>query len=168
MVFSADIGDPQGAGIYTDIGELTAEYQYSRNGEIIIDWSPIIRPNPNLRIIYLPLVTEYLGDDFFLTDIDTIHSVTIRITDKAGNFVDKVFQTKLDVITSQIDLTQTVQNADIFSVPFESRSLVNGQTLNIHYVSNSSTTPYLISIQSSDDHQIEHEYERTVLHILRM
>ena len=159
IVLSIDMQDPQGQGVYSDIDKLKLEYRVFFNDQERITWRNVPRVNMANRIAWLPVTTEYFGEGFFNASQADVFTVILKVTDQVGNFDEISYTFSLDVITPVISLSRVVENENIFSVPFSSRSTVNNNTLSIKYESTPSSVPYLISINSSNNHRIEHEYE---------
>lgn len=155
IVLAIDISDPQGAGVFSDISDLTVEYTYSLNGSIVIDKEVLNRIDESSRLVYLPIVTELLGEDFYLTGHDDVHAVKFKVTDKAGNFSERLYNITLDVLTPTVEVTTEVKKESQFSTPFESRQALNLETYRVEYTyDNESTLPYLISIEPQNNHVV--------------
>ncbi len=92
--------DPQGAGVFTDLKDLVIEYKYELNGTEIISWTSApktIDVNSD-AVYYFPMVTEYLGNNWYQTTANDVHSVTFRVTDKAGNSKTLTYELQFDVL----------------------------------------------------------------------
>lgn len=154
--------DPQGAGIFTDQDNLLVEYKYELNGTEIIPWSIAPRTVGGSNLFYyFPMVTEYLGNNWYQTTTEDIHKITIRATDEAGNSSDMVYQLRFDILVPEIITNTSITNEAIFTEPtFASRSAIDGQTVNIEYVlENPSNTSYYIYIDDDNNHAVTHDVE---------
>jgi hypothetical protein len=163
VVFAFDVENPNGTqGIASNADDLQVEYKVSLNNSEVINWTPIPRSDFSDEVYILPVTTEYFGDDFYQVNRDAVFNVQVRSVDEAGNETSISYSFMLDVITPQINLTRTVANEEIFSIPFANRGMINSNTFFIRYESTPSSIPYLISIDSSSNHRIEHEYESSI------
>lgn len=84
--------------VYTEIDDLVVEYKYERPDELVIDWTMATRLGAANNQAYVPITTEFLGDDFYLTDIDETHTIYFRVTDQAGNISEIAFNFRLNLI----------------------------------------------------------------------
>lgn len=163
VMLGISVFDVSGAqGVFSDPENIQVDYRVSLNDEVIVDVSPVPRANLINNDILLPVTTEYFGDDFYQVTSSDVFKVDFIATDEAGNVTTIDFVFRLDVITPQINLTRTVENEEIFSIPFANRGMINSNTIFIRYESTPSSIPYLISIDSSSNHRIEHEYESSI------
>ncbi len=144
-----EVDDPYANGHYTVPKNLLVEYQYIRGTQVVVDWSLAPRQE-NPKSVYLPLVTEYLGDQFFITDKDTSHKINFRVRDEEGNESQVTFNLRLDVLTPAPDVDFEIDNGDIFSREFESRAQLNGSALDVSYrFENTTSVP--IRIKAYED-----------------
>ncbi len=163
IVFAFDVEDPSGTqGIASDADDLQVEYKVSLNNSEVINWTPIPRSDFSDEVYILPVTTEYFGDEFYQVNLDAVFNVQVRSVDEADNETSISYSFMLDVITPQINLTRTVENEEIFSIPFANRGMINSNSIFIRYEGTTSSIPYLISIDSSNNHRIEHEYESSI------
>lgn len=163
IVLGIDFNDPAGIhGVFTNVSDLVIQYQVELNGQITVDWSEAPRQDLQSDELLLPVTTEYFGDSFYQVTTEDEFRVSFKVIDQSGNESVFIFEFKLDVITPQINLTRTVENEEIFSIPFANRGMINSNTVFIRYESTPSSIPYLISIDSSSNHRIEHEYESSI------
>lgn len=162
VLIGADIGDPQGAGVFSDISDLTVEYRYTVEEAVLVDWSPISRPNVDLRLVYLPFTTEFLGPNFYQTDIDTVHKVELRVTDLAGNAVSRSYEIKLDVLTPPLAF-ETSMNSSIFGEEFETRTALVGKDVVVSYnYDNQSNIDYVLNFGIDDEHLIANTFQSAI------
>ena len=163
VVIAADIVDLQGDGIYSDIRNIKAEYRYAKGNSEFTEWSVLQRINPDLRLIFVPFVTELLGGDFYQVDFDTIHTIELKITDEAGNSSSRPYKVRLDVLTPAIQVTAQEKSADLFSTPFSNRQALSLKSYQIEYTyKNASSIPYLISIDPKNGHSAYQEYDSAI------
>jgi hypothetical protein len=168
VMLGIKVTDGFGSGVFSDVGKLKVEYQYQRSSGVVVDWAPAPRQTASsptgeqiTDTIYLPLVTEYLGSSFYLTDRNEVHTVTFRITDEAGNSTKRPFSFKLDVLTPYLGVAPaSLKNQSIFNVGFESRSNLNGATGEVSYViTNGTKLPYIVRFDAPAQHTMVHSYE---------
>lgn len=149
-------------GVFSDPENIQVDYRVSLNNAVLIETTPVPRASLINNDILLPVTSEYFGDSFYQVTSNDVFKVDFIATDEAGNATTIDFVFRLDVITPQITLTRTVENEGIFSIPFADRGTINSNSISVKYESTPSSVPYLISISSSNNHRIEHEYESTI------
>jgi len=156
------IDDPEGAGVSTSISDLTVEYSYSFNDVEKVSWTAV--PNSGGgAFFYLPVVTEYMGNDWYQVGYDLQHKVTIRVSDNAGNSNSLNWVFKTDVLVPEIAIALAVEDAVLVSTPFASRASLDGTSIDVTYdFSNSSSNPILISLEDKQLHSAKHTYETGV------
>jgi len=163
VVIAADIIDLQGDGIYSDIRNIKAEYRYKKGNSAFTEWAALQRKDANFRIIYMPIVTELLGDDFYQVDRDTVHTVELKITDEAGNNSTQQYQLRLDILTPSLQVSTVEKSAALFASSFPNRQSLNLQTYEVEYAyKNHSTIPYLITIAPQNNHSASQSYEGSI------
>ena len=156
--------DPQGAGVFTEITELSIEYMYEVNGTEVISWAAVPKTGDvnSDTVYYFPMVTEYLGADWYQTSTVDMHVVTIRVTDNAGNAKELEYELQFDVLVPDISNTTSIDDV-IFNANFAGRTAVDGSIVNINYsFDNPSQTAYLISLNDPEAHDVLHTYESGV------
>lgn len=156
-----EVSDPFGEGFYTNVEDLVVEYQYLKDDQMVMDWTLAPRQENDAKSIYLPLVTETLGDQFFISARDTAHKLLFRVTDKEGNQSLMNFDLKMDVLTKEFDVIQPVAaNDEIFNIDFNNRSTLNGNSIDIAYdFKNETDIPYLIGFESISENQVTQTWE---------
>jgi hypothetical protein len=171
LVLGVTVADPFGSGVFSDVKDLVVDYRYLRAGNVVIDWSPAPRQTQNSaqgwvinNHVYLPLVTEYLGNNFFITDNNEVHQVVFRVKDKAGNATELNYDFKLDVLTPFLAVTTPViKNESLFQTQFDLRTGLNSATAEVAYtVTNETNIPYLVSFANPLDHSLNHTWESAV------
>jgi hypothetical protein len=163
LLLGADIEDPQGVGVFSNTADLTVEYKYEVDGDLVQDWLPVARPNPGFRLVYVPIVTEYLGEDFYQVDRDVTHTVTLRVSDQAGNTRQKPYRFRLDVLTPAFELSQNIVNESLFEKEFSQRTTINGSNLVVEYTyDNASSLPYIIQVDPSNNSRVVQAYESAI------
>lgn len=168
VVLAISFSDPFGSGVFTDIKDLKVEYKYERESGLVVDWALAPRQTQVGRNgveltngVYLPLVTEYLGANFFLTGNQEMHMVTFRVTDIAGNSTSRIFKFKLDVLTPSLQVSSAyIKNENIFTGDFGLRGGLNGANSEIAYdITNSTHAPYLVRFDAPVQHTLLHTWE---------
>ena len=160
-VISFNPVDPQGAGVFTQFSDLTVEYKYLLNNEEKIPWVAVPPPPVGLLSFtyYLPMVTEYLGQDWFKVTPNDLHRIIIRVTDKAGNSSEIDWNIKTDILVPELVMSSDLKNIDIFNVPFSLRSSVDLQEIEVEYlVTNPSISSIYISLEDNKDNAVLHKY----------
>ena len=155
--------DPTGAGTFTQRENLTVEYKYEKDTVEKVGWTAVPKPNQGSSY-YLPVVTEYLGDDWYQTTTDEVHKVTIRVTDEAGNSTIEEWRFKVDVLIPAVTVSSKMSNEVLFtSANFSNRTNIDGQLVNVEYtLDNPSNTAYYISMSDAQNHSVAHTYESKV------
>ena len=157
--------DPQGAGVFTDQADLTVEYRYEVNDQLQVDWTTAPKTvDGSNRFYYFPMVTEYLGDNWYQTKTSDVHKITFRATDKAGNASDLSYELSFDVLIPAITATSTISNKSLFTNnDFSTRASVDGQLINVDYkIDNPSNTAYYISLNDDENHSVDHKVETAI------
>lgn len=155
------VEDPYGEGFFTEAKDLVVEYQYLRGDTVVMDWTPAPRQESAPKTVYLPLVTETLGKQFFVADKATVHKVAFRVADSEGNSSSATFDIALDVLTQELEVgSPEPGNEEIFKKDFEQRALLNGDEAEIHYdFTNQTDVPYVISFESAAKNKLTHVWE---------
>ena len=154
--------DPQGAGIFTSQENLIVEYKYELNSTEIVSWTTAPKSNGNL-FYYFPMVTEYLGSNWFQTTTNDVHKVTFRVTDNAGNSTALFYEVRFDVLIPEIVISSALDTSSFTAVTFASRASLDGSLVSVDYgFENSSSSAYLISLADSNQHSVSHSYETGV------
>jgi hypothetical protein len=155
--FGAD--DPQGAGVFTSRDDLTVEYMYEKGGVEKISWTAVPRVAGSSDLL-LPVVTEYLGNDWYQTTTDETHVVTIRVTDLAGNTTTSEWKFRVDVLVPEIVINSSIANESLLTgVTFANRSALDGQNIDVEYtLENQSNTAYFIALDDAEAHSTQHTY----------
>lgn len=131
VVMTVRVSDPTGAGVFTEIENLTAEYKYQQNSVDIFDWKPLTTRgiNTDIETFYLPLVTEFFGADFHQTPANTTHHIFIRVLDDVGNSSEVEFKVKLDILVPAISMNTSSNADEIFNTAFSTRTSIDGSIL---------------------------------------
>ncbi|MDA3870612.1 MAG: hypothetical protein PF589_11890, partial [Gammaproteobacteria bacterium] len=138
--------DPQGAGVFTSQENLIVEYKYELNNSEVIGWTTAPKAGGSDLFYYFPMVTEYLGSNWFQTTTNDVHKVTFRVTDNAGNSTELFYDVRFDVLIPEIVTSSAVVNAALFDAGFSSRTAVDGQAVDVEYtLQNDSNTSYYIT-----------------------
>jgi len=160
IVLGMDLNDPKGQGVFSDVENISLEYRIKLNGTVTVDWSSVVRPDPTFRLSYLPVTTEFFGEDFYKVSHDDQFEAEIRAFDEAGNSDIVKFNFSLDVLTPAIEVSAVIENESIFSTPYSSRQALNQETVKVEYTyNNSSSLPYLIALSSNNNHMVSQEIE---------
>lgn len=163
IVLGVDLSDPKGSyGIFSDIENIKLEYRVFVDSVLIVDWQGVPRPNPTSRLAYLPVTTEYFGDDFFLVNQNDKFEVNIRATDEAGNDSTLTYNFTLDVLTPPVNFNTSV-NADLFKIPFSNRSSLIGRDVVVSYsYQNLSNISYLLKFDAGKQNRVTNTYESAI------
>ena len=164
LMVSFTISDPQGAGVFTSNSDLSIEYRYIKNGIEKISWAPVPKPENGGGIYYLPVVTEYMGNDWYQSTTDDAHSIVVRVSDSAGNIKELTWNFNIDVLVPSITVTNSTASKSLFAeTSFSSRAAVDGQLVNVEYaMDNPSNTAYYISLNDAQNHSIDHVVESKI------
>lgn len=131
--FIFTIDDPEDNGVLTQVEDLSVQMTYYRPGAD--PTSRTLTPTEDdADTFIIPLVTEYLGDDFYQSDEDDIHTITVRVTDQAGNATAKIFTFKVFVETGALTInslnTQSAINVYAFDSATRGGIIATSQTDN--------------------------------------
>ena len=161
VLLGFSVTDPQGAGVFTSQSDLIVEYKYEKDGAEIIPWTTAPKSTVSSGVIYyFPMVTEYLGIDWYKTTTSDVHRVTFKVTDNAGNSKELFYELQFDVLVPEIVATSQISNKGLFNTTFAARSSIDGQLVRVEYaISNPSTTAYYISLTDSQANAVSHIYE---------
>jgi len=159
IVLAVDFSDPQGQGTFSDNADIVIDYQVLLNDEITKDWSVLSRPEPEFRFAYLPVTTEFFGENFYQVSRDDTFKVNVRATDKTGNYHTVDFNFSLDLLMPAVAVTTDIDER-LFGNPYANRSNLNGADVEVAYTyDNSSSMPYLIYLDPSNNHLLTQSYE---------
>ena len=151
--------DPQGAGVFTSRDNLKVEYKYEVDSQLKVDWTTVPAPVGG-GTFYLPIVTEYMGSDWYQTTTSANHKVVIRITDAAGNFNEVPWLFQVDVLVPEIAITSIIDDALFNATSFASRTGLDGVSVDVNYTfTNTSNVPILISVNDQQQHGVVQTYE---------
>ena len=163
IMVGAEIVDLQGDGIFSDIRNIKAEYRYKKGDVEFTEWAIVQRENPDDRVVVVPFATEFLGDDFYQVDRDTVHTIEIKITDEAGNAVYETYRVRLDVLTPALKVSTIEKSAALFAASFANRQALNLQTYEVEYAYNNySSIPYLITVSPQNGHSASQSFEGSI------
>lgn len=167
IVLGADFYDPQGHGVFTDPIDITVEYQVLLNGEITRDWSVLPRSIDQFGDLiankaYLPVTTEFFGDNFYQVSRSDEFWVNMRVTDQVGRSTIITFNFTLDVIVPIVAISTNINDTLFTATAFDDRELLSGTNTEISYSFNSSSLPSLISIDMPSSHGFTQKYKSAV------
>ncbi|MBL4862629.1 MAG: hypothetical protein JKY09_06400, partial [Crocinitomicaceae bacterium] len=155
ILLAVDIADPQGQGVFSNLRDISLEYQVLLNGEVTVDWAPIPRPEPDFRIVHLPVTTEFFGNEFYLVSQSDEFLVHIKATDAAGNSDSVDFTFSLDVLTKALIVSTTTSGA-LYERTFEDRSSVDGSKISLtHAFNNDSKFDYWMKLEPGNNHSVD-------------
>ena len=155
ILLAVDIADPQGQGVFSDIRDISLEYQVLLNGDVTVDWAPIPRPEPDFRIVHLPVTTEFFGNEFYLVSQTDEFLVHIKATDAAGNSDSVDFTFSLDVLTEAL-IVSTTTSGLLYESDFDNRTALNGSKISItHTFENDSKFDYWMKLEPGTNHSVD-------------
>ena len=160
LILGMEFGDPQGAyGVFSDNENIRLTYQVWLNDELLVDWADVPRPDLTRSIAVLPVTKEYFGESFYQVSRNDDFRVILKATDEAGGNNELIYDFQLDVLTPAFELASGISNPDLFTVPFTSRTVLNGATVNVEYSWFNASLPYMIQVQPGEDHQLTQTYQ---------
>jgi hypothetical protein len=171
MSLGIRVEDPTGSGTYTEFEELSVKYKYSVNGTTAKDWTQLdtgvrfTAPGTNYGYFYLPVVTEFLGDNWYQTSLTDTHKFEITVTDAVGHSTNIIYNLSFDVLVPPDLITVTTNsNADtLFAKNFSQRFSIDGMTVNqTTIIENSSDAPFYIALSTTTNHSVDHSYESAI------
>ncbi len=172
LEFSA--GDVVGANVYSQFEDLKVEYKYEKNDELVVDWTSLNTgfkssiPGSLDGYYILPITTEYLGSDWFITSTTDNHVVTVKVTDNVGHSTLISYKMQFDVLLYNVTATGSSDGASVINKPFTSRSTIFGNSVSsVATISNGSDNPIYMDFSTTDNHSIEQVYE-TAIRVNRM
>lgn len=155
------VTDPQGAGVFTSQDDLIVEYKYELNNSEVIRWTAAPKSiNASNVFYYFPMVTEYLGNNWYQTTTDNIHKVTFKVTDNAGNTKEIYYELQFDVLVPEVAINVEIDETLFNASSFANRTAIDGAGINVTYsFDNTSNNPLLISLADNQLHSVKHTYE---------
>ena len=156
------VDDGQQSGVYSQRENLTVEYRFIQDGVEKVSWTTAPTINAAAPLQYLPMVTEYLGDDWHLIDRTINNRIDVRVCDEAGNCSSTDWNILVEVLIPALNVNSSMLNETLFtSNNFASRTSIDGQTVNVQYTFNnpSSITSFWINLDDAQDHSVAHTYE---------
>ena len=152
--------DPQGAGVFTGQDSLIVEYMYELNNTEVIAWTAAPKAAGSNLFYYFPMVTEYLGANWFQTTTTDVHKVTFRTTDQAGNSTELFYEVRFDVLIPEVTINTVIDDAIFMASNFSNRTAIDGNAVTVSYdFDNPSGSTYLISLSDLERHDVSHTYE---------
>ncbi len=155
ILLAVDIADPQGQGVFSNVRDISLEYQVKLNGDVTVEWAPIPRPEPDYRIVNLPVTTEFFGNEFYLVSQTDEFLVTIKATDAAGNSDTVDFTFTLDVLTKAL-IVSTTTSGTLYERTFDDRTSVDGSKISLtHAFENDSKFDYWMKLEPGANHSVD-------------
>ena len=102
--FTLIVNDPEGEGVFTIDENMTVEMRYVLHGQEVSQRA-LYPVEDTTNKYFIPLVTEYLTDQFLQTDVDDIHTINVRAFDEAGNSIAKILTFKAFIDAPDLTLT---------------------------------------------------------------
>ncbi len=167
------VDDPNINGVFTQDNEIKAQLQYSLDGSILTPWRdlPLIFCSvctlPNYRFI-VPLVSEFLHENWHQATPLQEHFIEVSIKDKAGNTAVFTFKFFVEFVPKQLSVTSL--NINSFNKSFQNRLALNpARVLATEYkLLNDTGFPVFFSVSDSAVHNVTRNIEEMVRqHIVR-
>lgn len=169
FILRFEVQDSPGAGIYTDFEDLIVEYNYYKEGEMVVDWTTLTtgfkytQPGTINGYYLLPVTTEYLGPDWFNTSTTDSHSVNVRVTDSVGRQSTRSYALEFDILIYNDQVTSSSNASTVFDKSFDARTTVDGSTVvNTVSVTNNSDRSFYLDYTATNDHSVDQAYETVV------
>ncbi|MCP4747034.1 MAG: hypothetical protein GY874_12980 [Desulfobacteraceae bacterium] len=115
--FSFDPYDPPDNGSFTADEDLKVTLTYKINN--IEKSSRTLYPISESNQYIIPMVLEYMHDDFASCSVDDIHTFVVTVTDEAGNKAVKSLTFKAFVNTPQLFLSSATKNSTVNVYAFD-------------------------------------------------
>jgi len=150
--------------IFTSADELKIDYKIEKNGSLYQDWKSTPERDSVVTDWLLPITTEFLGDTWFQTSIDSVFIITFRATDLAGNSSSTPYTMRFNISPSTTPLIASFSNKEIITATnFNNRTSIDGKafTLEYTYASDPTVRSY-ISFEDSTNHTVLHLHEKTI------
>ncbi|MFK5947524.1 MAG: hypothetical protein QM500_01990 [Methylococcales bacterium] len=148
---------------YTNIASnITVRTRHLINGVVSTDWKEAVHStsNDNSDIVTIPLITGWINGDWYLSDVDDVHTISFELTDLAGNttLVQKQFKAVFaisfpNVNINDFDLTD--------GYTFETRGNIHNKTLDAlsYSFSNDYNIGFYIKLSDSGIHTAYNTYD---------
>ncbi len=152
--FAFRANDPQAAGVGSQAASMTAQVRYEKNGGVVGAWR-------NVSVVagefLLPLLTEFLHEQWLLSTPDDVHQLRVRINDEAGNSRDQVFEFRTDFVAPVLAVNgglSVYAYQNIERLTFSSRAqLMQGAAVDVFGYKFTNNSDHAVYIQASDDFQ---------------
>ncbi len=161
--------DVVGAGVFSQFDDLKVEYKYEKNTNLVVDWTPLTTgykssiPGSTNGYFILPIATEYLGDNWFITTPSDLHTVTVKVTDSVGNETTKIYTMNFDVLLYDVSASSSSNAESVMNQPFASRSTIFGNTVTTTAtIENPTDNPIYFQASATNDNSIEQIYESAI------
>ncbi len=150
--------------IFTPKDEIKLEYRVDKDGSLFQDWRPAPPRVPTSTTWVLPMTTEFLGEGWYQTSIESVFTITLRATDAVGNETTFPYTLKFDVLPNTRALVSDVTvNSPLDALTFPTRQSASGQNVKVVYTyENPTDVAYFIRFSDGANHSVDHTYETLV------
>ena len=158
--------DHRVSGISTRIDMFVVQMKYSKNGQILNDWTRIL---PLESEYLVPLVTETLNTQWMKSNKNDVHVVDIKIIDEAGNEAENKFSFKVDfrvsdIVAEQLEVVSTEFFQTYDGLNFERRFELNDKAISfVNYkYRNSADYAKYIKVEDNFNHIVQRTYDKAI------
>jgi len=107
-----EVEDLVGDGVFSESENITVEYSFSIENQIVVPLSGLSAQADSDRYI-VPLVTEFLGDDWLSSSINDVGALRLLISDEAGNQENFNYEIKTFIDVPTVEINGLFNGADI-------------------------------------------------------
>lgn len=156
--------DDVGSAVFSPAADMQLSMDYQIGNRVVFENKPI---NPALvdaqKLFLLPLVTEYLTQEWYSAAMTDLHKITLRAVDQAGNETTNLLKFKVAfVVPPAVIAGVNDAFADTyFSIPFANRGTLNNTSVKIaeYTIDNTEGMDFLMSLSDPGNNELLHRYE---------
>jgi len=154
-------------GVYTPPADLVVRQQYTLSNKVLSSWQTIVPANNSLLgdFYVVPLATEALHPNWYLSTPDELHLIEIQIEDNAGNIRNFTFSFKADFIVPEPVITaQDIGQQTFTNTSFANRSQLHNANIatTAYTFTNDTGKSFLISLSENATHSVINTVEEAI------
>ena len=161
--FAFTASDPPSNGVNTTADMLTVQFQYEKNGNVVVPWSVLTPVNGEYL---LPLATEVLSNAWLQSAPSDSHTLRVEVEDLAGNITSTQFTFKVEFVVAPFSMGAVTDTGDptFAGVSFDQRgSLYNTSLTAVEYAfTNTTGKSFYISPHDTSVHAVDNLIDQLV------
>ncbi len=117
------VTDPVGSGVFTPDEDIIVDYQFTESGTTLVPYTLAPREPGSDNQYLVPLVTDYLSEQWLSVDRSDLTNLRFRITDNAGNetLFNYPFRSFIDI--PAININGVFRTSDVEAFNFDAGSV---------------------------------------------